>query len=152
VTPNFLRAQVIAERSAWVRDMLERLKALPLGSFESFTADPRNPASAESYLRRALEALLDLGRHILAKGFGLAVTEYKEIAQRLAGQGILSADNGRLLEKMAGYRNRMVHFYQEISNQELYEICSNQLGDVGTLLKELLQWVNDHPEKIDHSL
>jgi uncharacterized protein YutE (UPF0331/DUF86 family) len=152
MTPNYLRAQVIAERSAWIRDMLERLKALPLESFESFTSDLRNPASAESYLRRALEALLDLGRHILAKGYGLAVTEYKEIAQRLAEQGILSADDARLLEKMAGYRNRMVHFYQEISNQELYEICSLQLGDVETLLKELLRWVNDHPEKIDHSL
>ena len=53
---------------------------------------------------------------------------------------------------MAGYRNRMVHFYQEISNQELYEICSRQLGDVESLLNALLKWVNDHPEKIDRSL
>ena len=120
MTPQLIRSRVISERSAWIRDMLEKLKALPLESFESFISDRRNTASAESYLRRALEALLDLGRHILAKGFGLAVTEYKEIAQRLTEQGILSADNGRLLEKMAGYRNRMVHFYQEISNQELY--------------------------------
>jgi hypothetical protein len=66
--------------------MQEKLKSLPLKSFESFVADPRNPASAESYLRRTLEALLDLKRHILAKGFGLAVTEYREIAQRLAEQ------------------------------------------------------------------
>ena len=152
MTSNFLRAQVIAERSAWIRDMLEKLKALPLESFESFISDRRNPASAESYLRRALEALLDLGRHILAKGFGLAVTEYKEIAQRLAEQGIVSAEDGRTLEKMAGYRNRMVHFYQEISNRELYEICSHQLGDVETLLNVLLKWVSEHPEKIDHSL
>jgi uncharacterized protein YutE (UPF0331/DUF86 family) len=152
MTPNFLRAQVIAERSAWIRDMLEKLKSLPLESFESFNADRRNPASAESYLRRALEALLDLGRHILAKGFGLAVTEYKEIAQRLAEQGIISAEDGRALEKMAGYRNRMVHFYQEILNQELYEICSRQLGDVESLVNALLKWVNDHPEKIDRKL
>ncbi len=152
MTPNLLRAQVIAERSAWIRDMLERLKSLPLESFESFISDRRNSASAESYLRRALEALLDLGRHMLAKGFGLAVTEYKEIAQRLAEQGILSAEDGRALEKMAGYRNRMVHFYQEISNQELYEICSQQLEDVESLVNALLKWVNDHPEKIDRKL
>ena len=29
-----------------------------------FRADPRNVAAAESYLRRALEALLDLGRPV----------------------------------------------------------------------------------------
>jgi uncharacterized protein YutE (UPF0331/DUF86 family) len=52
---------------------------------------------------------------------------------------------------MAGYRNRMVHFYQEISNRELYEICSDELKDVETLLNVLLKWVDDHPEKIDQS-
>jgi hypothetical protein len=36
--------------------------------------------AAESYLRRAVEVLLDMGRHILAKEFALAVSEYKEIA------------------------------------------------------------------------
>jgi hypothetical protein len=30
-------------------------------------------------LRRSLEALMDLGRHIVAKGFGRGVTEYREI-------------------------------------------------------------------------
>ena len=39
MTPNLLRAQVISERSAWIRDMLEKLKSLPLASFESFIAD-----------------------------------------------------------------------------------------------------------------
>ena len=67
MTPRLIRSRVISERSAWIRDMLEKLKSLPLESFESFISDRRNPASAESYLRRALEALLDLGRHILPK-------------------------------------------------------------------------------------
>lgn len=33
-------------------------------------------AAGESFLRRALEVLLDLGRHVLAKGFGRVVPEY----------------------------------------------------------------------------
>lgn len=49
----------VAERSEWVREMLERIRSLPLDSVESFTADPRNVDAAESCLRRALEALLD---------------------------------------------------------------------------------------------
>jgi len=49
----------VARRSARVAS--GRLPCVP--------SDPRNVASAESYLRRGLEALLDLGRHLLAKGF-----------------------------------------------------------------------------------
>lgn len=67
--------------------MLAGLRALPLESLEAFASDPRNTASAESYLRRALEGLLDLGRHVLTKGFGRATMEYEEIAEGLADVG-----------------------------------------------------------------
>ncbi len=35
MTPNFLRAQVIAERSAWIRDMLDKICSYQLGDVES---------------------------------------------------------------------------------------------------------------------
>ena len=54
--------------------------------------------------------------------------------------------------QIAGYRNRLVHFYEEMSKNELYEICSSQLADVRSLLDALLQWVRRHPELIDTEL
>ena len=42
--------------------------------------DRRNPAAAESFLRRAIEALLDAARHLLAKGHGPAGLEYRDVA------------------------------------------------------------------------
>ena len=46
-------------------------------SQEEFLADKRNPAVTESYLRRCLEAVFDLSRHILAKSYGFKELEYK---------------------------------------------------------------------------
>lgn len=69
MTPSPLRADIVADRVGWIRRMLEGLRSLPLQTPAAFEADARN-AAAESSLRRALEALLDLGRHVLAKGFG----------------------------------------------------------------------------------
>jgi uncharacterized protein YutE (UPF0331/DUF86 family) len=152
MTPTGLRAKVIAERSAWIREMLSQLRTLPLDTHEAFRSDPRNVAAAESYLRRGLEALLDLGRHILAKAFGEAVSEYKEIAEVLVKKGVLNKEEGEKLRRMAGYRNRMVHFYQEISDQELYEICSQELKDLECILSLFLRWVEHNPEKVDQHL
>ena len=118
MTPARLQAKIVVERSAWIHEMITRLQSLPLDSLEGFQADSNIPAVAESYLRRALEAPFDLGRHILAKGFGQAASEYKEIARALAQRGVLSEEEGKKLMKIAGYRNRMVHFYQEISIEE----------------------------------
>ena len=42
-----------------------------------------------------------------------------------------------MLIKIAGYRNRMVHFYKEIKDRELYDILQNDLGDVEKFLKEM---------------
>lgn len=152
MTYSQLRAQVVSERIAWINQMLVRLRGLPLDTYAAFTADPRNVAAAESYLRRALEALLDLGRHVLAKGFGQAVVEYKEIASVLAEVGVLNREDGVLLAQLAGYRNRLVHFYQEVTDEELYRICSTQSGDIETLLAAILAWIKAHPEMIDQTL
>lgn len=152
MTPSQLRAKVIAERVAWIRQMLAGLRTLPLDTFDSFQSDPRNIAAAESYLRRALEALLDLGRHLLAKGFGQAVIEYKEVASALGQRGVLDRQQEGLLRTLAGYRNRLVHFYDEVSPRELYEISTAQLGDVERILAEILDWINAHPEKLDRAL
>jgi uncharacterized protein YutE (UPF0331/DUF86 family) len=146
MTPSELRPRIIAERVNWIQRMLADLRSLPLESFDSFHSDPRNSASAESYLRRALEAFFDLGRHILAKGFGRPVSEYKEIARGLVEVRVLEEKDGNVLRQLAGYRNRLVHFYNEISERELYEICSNQLEDAELLLSKLTEWIRVHPE------
>lgn len=152
MTPSGLREKIIVERVAWIGKMIKGIQALPLGSKESFLSDPRNAASAESYLRRALEALMDLGRHILAKGFGKAVTEYKEIPRELHTEGVLQSTDASLMRELAGYRNRMVHFYDEVTTDELYNICHDQLNDVEKILAAILKWINSNPELLDRSL
>lgn len=152
MTPSQLRARVVSERVSWTREMVSSIRALPLECYTTFCSDRRNLAAAESFLRRGLEALLDLGRHILTKGFGEAALEYKEIASGLAQKGVLNQERANLLRELAGYRNRMVHFYQEISDQELFDICTRKLDDIESLLKAIEQWISDHPEMIDHAL
>lgn len=151
MTASKLRSRIVAERARWVREMLEGIRALPLDTFEMFQSDPRNVPAAESYLRRALEALLDLGRHVLAKGFGIGVDEYKEIAAALVRQGVISAEHGALLRQLAGYRNRMVHFYYEVSRRELYGICTSELQNIERVLDSLLAWLRSHPELLDRA-
>lgn len=152
MTPGKVRAATVAQKAAQVRAMLRGIEHLPLSDPAAFEADPRNAASAESYLRRALEALLDLGRHILAKGVGEGPAEYKAVALALARARVLDDAQGALLVRLAGYRNRLVHFYDEVSDEELLEICTERAGDVGDLLEALLGWVRRHPELVERRL
>lgn len=152
MTPSKIRADVVAERISWIRSMTESVRKLPATDYQEFASDARNIAAAESYLRRAIEALLDLGRHILSKGFGIAVAEYKDIGTKLYEEGVLSESNGILLRRIAGYRNRMVHFYHEISNMELYQLCTQNLKDIEDVLELLVDWLRNHPDKLDRQI
>ena len=148
MTPTGVDERVVVERTAWVRQMIAGIRALALESADVFLADERNPAAAESYLRRALESLLDLGRHVLSRAFGAAVVEYEQIARALQSNGVLSPEDAALLRELAGYRNRMVHFYDAVSEAELFEICSERLSDLERLLDAILRWIDEHPEDV----
>ncbi|MGM0760110.1 MAG: type VII toxin-antitoxin system HepT family RNase toxin [Thermodesulfobacteriota bacterium] len=152
MTPTRIRASVVSERAAWVRSMLLAIQDLPMDSYAQFVSDPRNVAAAESFLRRSIEALLDLGRHILAKGFAYAVTEYKEIGDGLAEMDIIPADRVPTLRKIAGYRNRMVHFYHENTQEEFYNICTGNISEIEEILTIIITWVRGHPDKVDHEI
>jgi uncharacterized protein YutE (UPF0331/DUF86 family) len=145
--PDRLSKRVISDRLAWVDSMLAEIRALPLASREAFFADSRNIHTAESCLRRALEALFDVGRHILAKGFSEGVSEYKEIARALGIHRVLSPEIAAILRTLTGYRNRIVHFYHEVTPDELFEICATSLDDVESVVNAIRDWMQAHGGK-----
>ena len=150
--PSKASKRILAERLDWVEKMIGEISALPLDEYETFMSESKNIWAAESCLRRALEALLDLGRHILAKSFGAGVAEYKQIAHELHSKNVLSQHDTMLLRTLAGYRNRMVHFYHEVTPEEIYAICTHELDDIRRLRDAFLNWIKAHPEKIDDAL
>lgn len=152
MTPSNIRAKTVTDAIARVRSMVEGIRALPMTNSAAFTEDSIVAAAAESFLRRALEALIDLGRHVLAKGFGRGVPEYKKVAIELGEVGVLEPPMVELLAKMAGYRNRLVHFYDEVTPEELFLVCSQQLGDIEAVVDAVLVWLRDHPEILDSEI
>jgi uncharacterized protein YutE (UPF0331/DUF86 family) len=151
VSPGAISRVVVADKVAQVRPMLDGIRSLPLDTLQTFTADARMIAAGDSYLRRALEALLDLGRHLLAKGFGRAPAEYAEVARQLGGVGVIEAELATRLEIMARYRNRMVHFYDEITDQELYGILTRELGDIEAVVAAVTGWLAAHPDRVSET-
>lgn len=122
---------------AWGKQ-LDDLAALSYAEFMQV----RNVAAAESFLRRSLEAIFDMGRHVLARlGRIDPAQEYESISRGLAKEGIVSEELGETLVEMAGYRNRLVHFYHEVAEDELYDVVVNYRSDLLTGARQILEYV-----------
>lgn len=137
-----INRQLVSQRLDFIEECLEELKKLSSLSAEEFFADKRNVAAAESYLRRSLEAVFDVGRHILAKtGAADLAMEYKSIARGLQDKGFVSESVGVSLRSMAGYRNRLVHLYHLIKAEELFQIIREDLHDLRQFVAEIARMV-----------
>lgn len=113
---------------------------------EQFVNDREKFAVAEHYLRRALEAVFDIGGHIISRfpySPGKRPKSIKEIAIELGNRKIIDLKfaEDKLVE-MAGYRNRLVHFYEEITPKELYLIITKDLNDLEIFAQSVVRVVS----------
>jgi len=135
--------RTILKRIDIIQESLGRLNILKTLTLSQFMSKD-NFALAEHFLRYALEATFDICAHILSRIPGAEVGEYKKMALEMGKQKIIPIDFAKdKLEKMAGYRNRLTHFYFEISPKEMYEIIQNNLGDFETFLKYIKKFLHD---------
>ena len=141
-----LNIKLIEDRLGFINKSIGKLGRVSYLDERAFLADD-NPAIAESYLRRSLEAIFDIGRHIIAKTAGKGIVEYKEIANALAENGVITKALSDRLRLMAGYRNRLVHFYHEVVDKELYLLIKNNLIDIETFVKEIRTFLETYRKR-----
>lgn len=141
-----LNIKLIEDRLGFINKAVARLKRLSYIDERDFLDDD-SPAIAESYLRRSLEAIFDIGRHIIAKTAGKGIVEYKEIASALGDRGVITKQLAERLRLMAGYRNRLVHFYHEVNDRELYLITKSNLADIEDFVKEMKTFIESYRQK-----
>lgn len=134
MTHQTIKSQSILPRIDGITRDLKKLEALNLLPLDIFSQE-QNFVLTQFYLRRALEGVFHIGSHILSRLPGGRATEYKEIALKLGQVGVV--ENGfaqTKLSQMAGYRNRLTHFYADITPDEIYEILQNSIVDFNTFL------------------
>ena len=138
MTAGAVDLKVVGDRLMLARTAIADLREMAALDEPTFLGERRNAAAAESYLRRAIEALFDTARHLLAKGFGVGGLEYRDVA-RLAGEHRLVEDSAlaiRLLQ-IAGFRDRLVHDYHDVTAREILAVVKHDLADLEAFAVQL---------------
>lgn len=138
MTQGAIDLKIVADRLGIVSDSLRELRALPAGDLTAFLADRRNIWAADALLRRAIEALFDTARHLLAKAHGRGGLEYREVARLSIEHALVPGDPaGASMLKIAGFRNRLAHHYDEVTPEELFVLLRSHLHELDQLADAL---------------
>jgi uncharacterized protein YutE (UPF0331/DUF86 family) len=140
MTEGAVDLKIVTERLDITLAAIRELRTLPAADLTTFTGDRRNIWAADALLRRAVEALFDTARHLLAKAHGRGGLEYREVARLAIERGLVSqgAEDPSFVN-IAGFRNRLTHHYDDVTPEELFSIVRTRLGDLEQLAEELRQ-------------
>ena len=136
-----VRAEVIRKRLNKLDEYLSILRGLQKYSLAEFLCDPEHYGSAERFLQLAVEAITDMGNHVIAELALGVVNWYSDIPAILAEKGYIGADLKEKWIQVLGFRNILVHEYIDIDRQIVYEILQHRLADLEALKQVFAQFL-----------
>ena len=125
-----LNQEVIRIRCQEIDESLERLERIKGKSKEEFLKDPDLQDIACYRLLIAIEASLNLCYHVAAKQLKRVPGEYAECFALLMEAGIIDSELGSRLQRMARFRNLLVHMYWKLDFEFLYDLIQDRLEDL----------------------
>jgi uncharacterized protein YutE (UPF0331/DUF86 family) len=124
-----LNQDLIRTRCQEIEDSLARLEKIKIIPKEEFLRDRDLQDIACYRLLAAIEAALGLCFHVAAKRLKKVPEEYAECFAILADAGIIPQELSESLQRMARFRNLLVHMYWKVDYGTLYEVLQNNLKD-----------------------
>ena len=129
-----IEKDVVLKRVNGIENELVELKKLAEFSLEEFKKE-KGFELGQYHLHRALEGVFNISAHILSRIPGGMATKYRDMAQNLGKFHIIDRQFAETkLTEMANYRNRLVHFYAEVTPEEIYGVVKNNLDDFDIFL------------------
>jgi uncharacterized protein YutE (UPF0331/DUF86 family) len=125
-----LNPDLVRKRCGEISDSLARLEKIGRMSKEAFLKDQDARDIASYRLLVAIEVSLSLCYHISSKQLSKVPENYAECFLLLGEAGVISADLSNNLQKMARFRNPLVHVYWEIEEEALYSVITGHLDDL----------------------
>lgn len=119
---------LVAKKLAQIETCVQQLRTLARPG--ALRTDVREQRFVEHTLQIAIQAALDVASHVVSdERLGEPETN-RELFALLARAGTIPADLSSSLQDMAGFRNVLVHGYQEVDLGVVEDVLRNHLDDL----------------------
>jgi len=110
-------------------------------TWEVYKTDMRSRRFVERSLHIIIEAVIDVAQHIVSDENLREPANYRDTFLVLAENGIIKAEHLYTYEKMAAFRNLIVHYYEQIDDEVVFGIFKKNLKDFVLFVSEISQFL-----------
>ena len=100
-----------------------------VSSLQMYANSGRIRRAVERSLQVSVELCLDIGRRIIARNGFEYPDSNRQVFEILVSEGVVPSALLPALQKMAGFRNIVVHEYVRIDDSQVYGMLRSNLGD-----------------------
>ncbi len=124
----------IAKLVSEMRKAVARLQYLKTLAKENFLTDPDKVSSAKYNFVVAIESAIDICNHIISQNSYRIPDDYADTFQVMGEKAAFNKNFVNDLKEMAKFRNRLIHLYAEVDDEQIYNILLSRLDDFKTFL------------------
>lgn len=137
--PPVTDPELAAKKLAQVETSVAELRAL--ARLDQLDRDVKEQRFVEHTRQIAIQAALDVASHIVSdERLGEPRTN-RELFRLLGRRGILSTDLVEVLEEAAGFRNVLVHGYDDVDLGIVRDVVEHRLDDLLAFVAEIRRWM-----------
>jgi uncharacterized protein YutE (UPF0331/DUF86 family) len=130
---------LILAKASSVKRHIDRVKAKSVADMAIFLQDLDRQESVAFNMHLAIQNCMDIAAHIISEeGLGVPGSAV-DMFFLLQENGFISADLADKMVKAVGFRNILVHEYQKIDLQRLYETAEKNVDDLMAFLASIFR-------------
>lgn len=135
--------QMLVERIlADIKSNIQALRKADDISWEVYKTDMRSRRFVERTLHILVEAIIDVGQHIISDEKLREPISYRDTFAVLAENRVIRTENLKTYEKMAAFRNLIVHYYERIDDEVVFGIFQRNLNDFDLFASEIAEFLS----------
>lgn len=132
----------VMQRIAFIREQVGDIKMLTSAKERSEILGDKIIIKGLKYsLQTAIEAMIDIAFHLAAKKYNYAPEDARDAFRVLRKNGVVEEEEFKTYSSMVGLRNRMVHLYQNVSDERVYEYAFSELNDFEVFINRVLETI-----------
>lgn len=124
-----------------IEGFLREINLAEIPSYKAFKGDIIKKRFIERNIQLSIEEMIDICKHIVSS-LDMPDTEtYRECFEKLAVSEIISKKNLEVYKRMIGFRNKLIHAYEGMNEEEIYGIYKRRLNDFHKFVKEIRDYI-----------
>jgi uncharacterized protein YutE (UPF0331/DUF86 family) len=141
-----LNPDVIRSRASEIEDSIARLERFATLPVDDFVSSQDATDIACYRLVVAIEAALAMCYHVAARRFRKAPEDYSACFAVLRDADLLPAALTERLQRMARFRNLLVHMYGRVDHRRVHAIIQHDLQDLRAFVAAVVRLLQQPPD------